>query len=430
MERCANCQRELTPEALSLGYCEYCGAHIANVSIPTSSPVWQEAATAPKAPDDPPTLLPGAQRKKRVADKLALFKRQPRQDSHEDAPPDAVIHDIPALSSFLERGDMPSQSASLMNAAVTAIGQHDVASAPIFQRWPRQVYIIIIALILIVIAVVSITSLLTIKPSLGTLVSTMSEPHSTVTAAAATATAGATTAPVVITTPAATNAPTSATGTAVSSGQPTTTPTAPTAATATSVPTWHAAFKQSAPDCSNPGGVSWNHLYASSGNVIACSSGRLLIQQGQTYYPEADLVAFPGSYDPKHFQAKVHAHFQNVNSSTYAGTDATLVVQAPSQSSKCGGYYWEIRPNGSWRLQSLSSGCAFSIVKSGTVGAAADYNLEVQVANGQLHGFINGTQVTSLSDSLSSGIVGLSVIDWAWPTAQVYYTSFEVDAWN
>jgi hypothetical protein len=215
---------------------------------------------------------------------------------------------------------------------------------------------------------------------------------------------------------------------------PTTLPNGPTS-TATStqqVPAWQTIFQEPIPDCNNPGGTTWDHLHADNSNVIKCTSQGLLIQQGQTYYPEDDLVAISSGYDSQHLQVKVHAHFNNVNSNNYDGTDATIVVQAPAypQGSQCAGLYFQIRPNGSWRLQSLDSSCTFNTVKSGTVGASADYDMMAQVQNGQFSGFINGSQVVSLSDTLSSGVTGLMVINFAWPTAEVYYTNLALLQWS
>jgi hypothetical protein len=189
-------------------------------------------------------------------------------------------------------------------------------------------------------------------------------------------------------------------------------------------------FRESAPNCNDPAGTTWAHLESGGGNVISCTSSGLLIQQGQSFYPETDLHAISGGYSANVVQVKVHAHFKSVSSSTYAGTDASIVVQAPLNTSACGGLIFEIRPNGGWRVQQTHSDCSFSILTSGSVSAAADYNMMVRVQSGRLLGFINGSQVVSVGDAISGQVVGLMVIDFAWPTAQVYYSSFEVDQWR
>lgn len=205
---------------------------------------------------------------------------------------------------------------------------------------------------------------------------------------------------------------------------PTPSPTPPPA------PHWQSVLAQASPGCGNPGGVSWDFQTASAQNVITCTGSGLLMQQGSAYYPEANLTSAFGAYDANTQQVKVHVHFVNVNSSTYDGTDATIVVQTPSAANQCGGLLFEIRPNGQWRVQQASSSCALSIVASGTVGAASDYDMMVQVANGQMTGYLNGAPVVGIGDSLSGGVSGLMVIDFAWPTAQVYYTNFELDQYR
>ncbi|HKD76779.1 MAG TPA: hypothetical protein VKB76_14840, partial [Ktedonobacterales bacterium] len=210
----------------------------------------------------------------------------------------------------------------------------------------------------------------------------------------------------------------------------TTTTTTPPTTVPAPVPSWKAAFQESAPNCNDPGGTSWAHLESGGGNVIACSSSGLVMQQVQSYYPETDLHAISGGYNANIVQVKVHAHFDNVNSSTYAGTDAAIDMQAPLNTSACGGLIFEIRPNGNWRVQQTHSDCTMPVITNGWVGAAADYDMMVRVQNGQFIGFINGAQVVSLGDSISGQVVGLMVIDWAWPTAKITYSRFEVDQWR
>lgn len=195
-------------------------------------------------------------------------------------------------------------------------------------------------------------------------------------------------------------------------------------------PTWQPVLQQFAPGCNDPGGVAWDFQQNDSGNVFQCTGSGLLMQMGQTYYPEANLSSINGGYDPNMMQAKVHVHFVNVNNSTYAGTDAAIVVQTPPAVNQCGGLLFEVRPNGQWRVQQVNSDCTMPVIYNGQVGASSDYDLAVIVQNGQLTGLINGSAVGTWGDNLSGGVTGLMVVDFAWPTAQVYYTNYELDQWR
>jgi hypothetical protein len=204
---------------------------------------------------------------------------------------------------------------------------------------------------------------------------------------------------------------------------PTITPTPTHAATQ---PTWHVRLSQKIPSCNNPSGVTWEYLQR-TGNTISCQSSGLLMQQKTGYFPEANINSAYGSYNSNKAIVKAHAHFINVNSSTYAGTDATIIVQTPPGSGCGGGLEFEIRPTGQGRVQNP---CTQAILFTYAVAASTDYDMKVETDNGTISGYINGAKVWSAHDTQSGGVAGLMVIDFAWPTAQVLYTNFEIDQWS
>lgn len=179
---------------------------------------------------------------------------------------------------------------------------------------------------------------------------------------------------------------------------------------------------QPAPSCGNPSGVTWNWVNAGGGNTIACTSSGLLMQQGSSSAPQADILTVPG-FDPNTNRMHVHVHFADAGSSTYAGF--ALETQSPDG---CGGRRFLIRPDGSYRIFEYmryvgQANCQEFLWDSGQYLASTDFDLVLGFQNGNELFYIN----TGMVADLGANLYGPSGITVNGSGGQVYFSNFEVD---
>lgn len=190
----------------------------------------------------------------------------------------------------------------------------------------------------------------------------------------------------------------------------------------TAIPLVH----QDAPSCNDPAGVTWSWQNASS-NTITCSGG-LLMRQSSSAVPEVDVISIPGSYNSNYFNARVHVHFADANSGTYAG----FVFHAPSSNSQCGGVRFEVRPDGAWRsmwsIVSVTGGCNSGENQGSILGAtpSTDYDLGLDVEPSDAVLFVNGSRVLTGGYANANGIAGLDVRGPSGSSTLVTFSNFEV----
>lgn len=163
--------------------------------------------------------------------------------------------------------------------------------------------------------------------------------------------------------------------------------------------------------------------------LIAKNAGCGTLSPYDTTYPEMDLQSTPAS--STQFRMEAYVHMTVAGSSNYAGT---LIVDTPQGATTFGGLDFGVRPDGQWNVWKVTGRGVLSSMKSGTVGASQDYNLEVVVGGGTLYCYINGTQVTAVSTNNNvnpgpdqgvleymSSVNTSDVVDWS---------NFEIDGWG
>jgi hypothetical protein len=191
---------------------------------------------------------------------------------------------------------------------------------------------------------------------------------------------------------------------------------------------WVSILKQATP-CNNPPIAEW-YVHSGGTHYTCYSSGGVMEQTTSSYYAEMDLMKVNGSsYNQNNFRVQDDIAFQNPNDPS---TLAALTVQSPADISIPGGYIFTLSPSGYCTLQQVVSSQSLPLVgqASVTIDPHQKVHMMVIVQNNVLSAYINGKQVITVADNLSTSpsVIGLMVErERAAPSSLVEFSNFELD---
>lgn len=197
-------------------------------------------------------------------------------------------------------------------------------------------------------------------------------------------------------------------------------------------PNWASILKQLAPNCNNPQGVEW-HIYSGGTRYICYTSGGAMQQTTDKVYAEMDLTKVKGgSYNLTHFRLQADAAFQSPDDTT---TWAALLVQTPTVLGAPGGYIFAVSPDGHCVLQYVETDQSILIEARGSANFDPRrlVRMMVIVQDGVLYAYVNGQQVLTYPDNISSAQSNVSLMverQNAGPSSLVEFSNFELDTAN